>query len=49
MSHPLEEAVYVYGTDGCQGGWLQIAALSSLLHRHGQDGGAEVPEATCTR
>ena len=40
MSHPLEEAVYVYSTDGCQGGWLQDAALSSLLHRHGQDGGA---------
>ena len=30
----------MYSTDGCQGGWLQIAALSSLLHRHGQDGGA---------
>ena len=40
MSHPLEEAVYVYSTDGCQGGRLQDAALSSLLHRHGQDGGA---------
>ena len=32
----------MYGTDGCQGGWLQDAALSSPLHRHGQDGGAEV-------
>ena len=40
MSHPLEEAVYVYSTDGCQGGWLHRAALSSPLHRHGQDGGA---------
>mgnify|MGYP001451382353 CR=1 FL=1 len=40
MSHPLEEAVYVYSTDGCQGGWLQDAALSSLLHPYGQDGGA---------
>ena len=40
MSHPLQEAVYVYSTDGCQGGRLQDAALSSLLHRHGQDGGA---------
>ena len=40
MSHPLEQAVYVYSTDGCQGGWLQDAALSSLLHRHGLDGGA---------
>ena len=40
MSHPLEEAVYACSTDGCQGGRLQDAALSSLLHRHGQDGGA---------
>ena len=40
MSHPLEEAVYVYSTDGCQGGWLQDAAHSSLLHPYGQDGGA---------
>ena len=40
MSHPLEEAVYVCSTDGCQGGWLHRAALSSPLHRHGQDGGA---------
>ena len=49
MSHPLEEAVYVYSTDGCQGGWLQDAAHSSPLHPHDQDGGAEVPKATVTR
>ena len=40
MSHPLEQAVYVYSTDGCQGGRLQDAAHSSLLHPHDQDGGA---------
>ena len=40
MSHPLELAVYMYSTDGCQGGWLQDAAHSSPLHPHGQDGGA---------
>ena len=40
MSHLLEEAVYVYSTDGCQAGRLQDAAHSSPLHPHGQDGGA---------